>query len=470
MADLNLAMIAQETIKITEQGYYLYDGKKVSLNNNDSKYSFEDVIVFDEDKLMFISEDEDQYFRKNFKYSKGAQLFLHNCDSYEMAKEIEKPLVMNFANAIHPGGGFLKGARAQEEALCRCSTLYKSISSNKAFEMYHYNRRNSSPVDSDYMLLSPNVSVFRNKELELLPEPFNVSVITIPAPNKNGRARNVQQDILDKVMMNRIRKMFWAAARYGYRNLVLGAWGCGAFGHDTATVASYFYKILIDEKYNMLFDTVAFAILNDERKIDAFASVFGTFIEDLSKVKFEDTGVVEPICFMESAMDFPVCNHTVGVGKENLGYTQGIIAGGIPFEAELWEMNDTLNLSIIMPEIIKFDSVKEEHLKDGNMIGFHEYMQGIDGGALLIGMVDHGMIDDVNVLIEYNDFLKDNQIIEFCGEMENGALLLVTDINGNDFVNLIIMLEEKGKVLAKTSLSFRPFPNQKKGHHLKVVK
>ena len=232
--------------------------------------------------------------------------------------------------------------------------------------MYHYNIRNSSPIDSDYMFLIPNVSVFRNKELELLPEPFNVSVITIPAPNKNGRARNVQQDILDKVMMNRIRKMFWAAARYGYRNLVLGAWGCGAFGHDTATVASYFYKILIDEKYNMLFDTVAFAILNDERKIDAFASVFGTFIEDLSKVKFEDTGVVEPICFMESAMDFPVCNHTVGVGKENLGYTQGIIAGGIPFEAELWEMNDTLNLSIIMPEIIKFDSVKEERLKDGH--------------------------------------------------------------------------------------------------------
>ena len=141
MADLNLAMIAQETIKITEQGYYFYDGKIVSLNTNDSKSSFEDVIVFDEDKLMFISEDEDQYFRKNFKYSKGAQLFLHNCDSYEMAKELEKPLVMNFANAIHPGGGFLKGARAQEEALCRCSTLYKSISSNKAFEMYHYNRR-----------------------------------------------------------------------------------------------------------------------------------------------------------------------------------------------------------------------------------------------------------------------------------------------------------------------------------------
>lgn len=124
-----------------------------------------------------------------------------------MVKEFEKPLVMNFANAVHPGGGFLKGARAQEEALCRYSTLYKSISSNKASEMYHYNIRNSSPIDSDYMFLIPNVSVFRNKELELLPELFNVSVITIPAQNKNGRARNVQQDILDKIMMNRIRNL-----------------------------------------------------------------------------------------------------------------------------------------------------------------------------------------------------------------------------------------------------------------------
>ena len=46
----------------------------------------------------------------------------------------------------------------------------------------------------------------------------------------------------------------------------------------------------------------------------------------------------------------------------------------------------------------------------------------------------------------------------------------VEDINGNDFVNLIIMLKEKENVLAKTALTFRPFPNQKKGHHLKVVK
>lgn len=51
------------------------------------------------------------------------------------------------------------------------------------------------------------------------------------------------QDELDQVMTDRLHKFLLAAARYGYRNLVLGAWGCGAFGHDAAAVAGYFYDV-----------------------------------------------------------------------------------------------------------------------------------------------------------------------------------------------------------------------------------
>jgi Uncharacterized protein conserved in bacteria (DUF2263) len=38
-----------------------------------------------------------------------------------------KPLALNFANGIQPGGGFLGGARAQEEVLCRSSALYRTL-------------------------------------------------------------------------------------------------------------------------------------------------------------------------------------------------------------------------------------------------------------------------------------------------------------------------------------------------------
>ena len=38
-----------------------------------------------------------------------------------------KPLALNFANGIQPGSGFLFGARAQEEVLCRSSALYSTL-------------------------------------------------------------------------------------------------------------------------------------------------------------------------------------------------------------------------------------------------------------------------------------------------------------------------------------------------------
>jgi uncharacterized protein (TIGR02452 family) len=37
------------------------------------------------------------------------------------------PVALNFASAKHPGGGFLRGADAQEEYLCRATWLYHCL-------------------------------------------------------------------------------------------------------------------------------------------------------------------------------------------------------------------------------------------------------------------------------------------------------------------------------------------------------
>ncbi|MEY4775613.1 MAG: hypothetical protein RL759_126, partial [Verrucomicrobiota bacterium] len=71
---------------------------------------------------------------------------------------------LNFASAVEPGGGFLSGARAQEEYLCRSSALYLTI---KDSPMYAYHRREGHNRYSDAMIYSPAVPVFRDDEHRL---------------------------------------------------------------------------------------------------------------------------------------------------------------------------------------------------------------------------------------------------------------------------------------------------------------
>ena len=150
--------------------------------------------------------------------------------------------------------------------------------------MYDYNSKHFNPLDSDYMLISPDVCVFRDVKGQLLAEPYNVSVVTIPAPNKRGRAKDIPQSTLDSIMTDRLGKMLLAAARHGYRNLVLGAWGCGAFGHSAKRVAGYFKKLFYEDGLNEFFDNVVFAILYDKDKIEAFKEVFGDKVEHVNDV------------------------------------------------------------------------------------------------------------------------------------------------------------------------------------------
>ncbi len=187
-----------------------------------------------------------------------------------------KPAALNFASATTPGGGFLSGARAQEEYLARSSALWACLRGNG---MYTYHQARQDPFYSDYVIYSPNVPILRNDVGELLEAPYLCSIITSPAVHASGVQRYVPARLeeIPHAMWNRILKVLAVAERHGHKAIVLGAWGCGAFGNDSNEIAKLFREAL---EYNFYgaFEHVVFAITDwseDERFIGPFARAFG---------------------------------------------------------------------------------------------------------------------------------------------------------------------------------------------------
>ena len=185
------------------------------------------------------------------------------------------PAALNMASATSPGGGFRTGARAQEEYLCRSSALWACLRDSP---MYAFHRSHTDPFYSDYVIYSPDVPVFRDDDSNLLDEIYLCCFITSPAVHAIGVSKYMplRQGEIVPTMKTRIHKVLSIAAAHHHTHLVLGAWGCGAFGNDGAMIASLFRSAL-DGEFRGLFKQVVFAITDwsdDQRFIGPFASAF----------------------------------------------------------------------------------------------------------------------------------------------------------------------------------------------------
>ena len=182
-----------------------------------------------------------------------------------------RPLALNFANGVHPGGGFLSGARAQEEVLCRSSALHATLEDD---EMYEAHRRRQDDESRDWAILSPDVPVFRKDNGTTLDTPWPLSVITCAAPN----APQVGQPRSGDLLQRRIVRILDIARAYGYDTLVLGAWGCGAFANDPVRTAHDFHAAL-GGQFRGSFREVVFAITDwspERRFLGPFRDVFAS--------------------------------------------------------------------------------------------------------------------------------------------------------------------------------------------------
>lgn len=188
----------------------------------------------------------------------------------ELVDQGSQPLALNFANGLQPGGGFLTGACAQEETLCRSSALFLTLVDDR---MYAAHRKRPRADSTDWAILSPEVPVFREDDGTPLDRPWTLCCLTCAAPY----APDVGQPEAGDLLQARIHRVLAIARAFRYQSLVLGAWGCGAFEHDPVRTAKDFRSAL-EGDFAGAFREVIFAIADwsrERRYLGPFRDVFG---------------------------------------------------------------------------------------------------------------------------------------------------------------------------------------------------
>ena len=192
----------------------------------------------------------------------------------------EKIAVLNFASATHAGGGVTSGARAQEESLCRCSTLYPCLNQQHlldCFYEYHWARHDCLYTDS--VIYLPDVVVIKTDTNipERMPQTdwFKADIITCAAPNLRHDANLISADEQYLIHCKRARRILASAVIGGASVLVLGAFGCGAFKNKPEMVAKAYRDVLKEfEGYFQFVEFAVFYVGNESANYQAFADVF----------------------------------------------------------------------------------------------------------------------------------------------------------------------------------------------------
>ena len=182
--------------------------------------------------------------------------------------KLSRVAVLNFASYKNPGGMFLKGSIAQEEALCHDSTLYNVLLHfDKTY--YAWNRKNLNRAMYEHRALYTEDIVFFNDN-----GPYLVDVLTCAAPNYGAASKyqNVTEEENKKILRERIEFLFQVAITEGVDILILGAWGAGVFKQSPTLVASEFLRAI--QKYQYSFTDIIFTVPKSRNKnFEAFASV-----------------------------------------------------------------------------------------------------------------------------------------------------------------------------------------------------
>ncbi len=265
----------QDTARLCETNPVLKKSIEKSINSQ--------VMIAEKDRFDFSDFE---------RYPEQCSLIVSKKRTYEAAfpyvRDGLKTAVLNFASSTNPGGGVVNGSSAQEESLCRCSTLYFCLKDHKIWDVFYLpHRKYGTPLHNDDCIYTPDVVVFKSDtgEPKLLQEQYwyRVNVLTCAAPNLRERPSNemnpgegdsavkISAEDLRALHEKRLRRILSIAAANGNEAVILGAFGCGAFLNDPEVVAQASQTVV--NEFAHAFKKIEFAVYcspYDQRNFHVF--------------------------------------------------------------------------------------------------------------------------------------------------------------------------------------------------------
>ncbi|KAL6709224.1 hypothetical protein ACN47E_002040 [Coniothyrium glycines] len=221
----------------------------------------------------------------------------------QSSKKQPNVCVLNMASPLRPGGGVLSGATSQEEFLCARTTLLPSL------REHFYRLPELGGIYTNDVLVLRNASPLGDNKGELVAgERWWIDVISagmLRFPELVNGSNGVETlNKKDRGMVEaKMRAVLHLVASKGAKKLVLGAWGCGAYGNPLVDVAQAWRKVLDNElsdeasRPNLSscsagtwsgIEDVIFSI-NDRKMAHDFANAFGGEIQvEAGPVNTED--------------------------------------------------------------------------------------------------------------------------------------------------------------------------------------
>jgi uncharacterized protein (TIGR02452 family) len=274
---MSLKEIAKETLRILEKGEFIAQNGNVVNFAIEQKLAEKSTKLYRPNEVKNLLQNTPSNQQQNLVIevtTETTQVAAHRLVTGEGCQDL---VLLNFASARNPSGGFINGAKAQEEDLARCSGLY--LCQLMQPEYYEANRSQDSLLYTDHIIYSPKVPWFRIRSSELLDDYFLASVITAPAPNAGQVLRRDSNALpaIEKTLRQRAGYLLAVAQDNGHRSLLLGAWGCGVFCNNASMVADAFGQWLESPRFDGWFDRVVFGIYDSSKNQDTLKAFENRF-------------------------------------------------------------------------------------------------------------------------------------------------------------------------------------------------